>query len=103
MALGQNYAPGAQKGQWVYYGQISAFHQTNLSPPYTTSPYVTPFIGVASINSTVTDVTFDRITLSQIWPLNNGTIPRTIGVQGNVTWGGFQPSIGYATCLTAGR
>ena len=102
MALGQNYAPGAQKGQWVYYGQISAFYQTNLSPPYTTSPYVTPFIGVASINSTVTDVTFDMITLSQIWSFNNGTIPRTIGVQGNVTSGIFQPSIGSALWFTAG-
>ena len=101
--LGQNYIPGAQKGQWVYYGQISASFQTNVINPYPSGYYyIHPFINVSSINSTVTDVTQDKMTLSQVWSFNNGTSPRVINDQGNVTSGIFQPSIAFVLWFIAG-
>ncbi len=96
------YSPGAKKGEWVYYGQINTYFQSNI-PGLTTNPFITPFDYVSSINSTVTDVTQDNVTLSQVWTFNNGTSPRTIVLQGNVATGaGNYTSLGFTTWFIAG-
>ncbi len=83
-ASGQtSYTPGAKKGQWVYYGQVNRNFQTN---PLIPNPIPNPVEHVTAINSTVTDVTVDSITLSQVWSFDNGT-SRTIVFQGNVATG----------------
>jgi hypothetical protein len=95
------YSPGAKKGEWVYYGQISTYFQSNIG--ITTNPFITPFEHVASINSTVTDVTQDNITISQLWTFNNGTSPETIVLQGNVATGdGNYSSVGFTYWFLAG-
>jgi len=96
------YSPGAKKGEWVYYGQISTYFQSNL-PGMTSNPFITPFLHVASINSTVTNVSQENITLSQLWTFNNGTNPRTLVLWGNVATGiGNYTSIGFGIWFVAG-
>ena len=81
-----NFSPGAVKGEWVYYGQISTTLQTDI-PGVTSNPFITPFTHVSGINSTVTDVTLTNITLTQLWTFDNGTLPKTIVLEGNVATG----------------
>jgi hypothetical protein len=96
------YSPGAKKGEWVYYGQISTYFQSNL-PGVTSNPFITPFMHVASINSTVTNVSQDNITLNQLWTFDNGTSPRTLVLWGNVVTGiGNYTSIGYGIWFIPG-
>jgi hypothetical protein len=96
------YSPGAKKGEWVYYGQINTYFQSNI-PSITSNPFITPFMHVASINSTVTDVTQDNIMLTQLWTFNNGTSPRTLVLQGNVVTGmGNYTSIGFGVWFIPG-
>jgi len=96
------YFPGAKKGDWVYYGQISTYFQSNL-PGVTSNPFITPFVHVASINSTVTNVSQDNITLSQLWTFDNRTSPRTLVLWGNVATGiGNYTSIGFSIWFISG-
>lgn len=80
------YLPGARPGQWVYYGQISTSFYSDI-PGITSNQFITPFDHVTSINSTVTAVVQNNVTVSQLWVFNNGTSPRTIVLVGNVATG----------------
>jgi len=96
------FSPGALKGEWIYYGQISTSFQSNI-PGVTSNPFITSFAHVTSINSTVTDVTQTNITLTQLWTFDNGTAPRTIVIGGNVATGtGNYTIFGYTAWFIPG-
>lgn len=80
------YLPGARPGEWVYYGQISTSFYSNI-PSITSNQFITPFLHVTSINSTVTAIVQNNMTVRQLWVFNNGTGPRTIVLTGNVLTG----------------
>ena len=79
-ARGATYAPGVSIGEWVDYGQLSFQGNGN-------SFNVQDFIHTIDLNSTVTDVHGNNVTLLQTAKFDNGTAPRSVVLQGDLATG----------------
>src|SRR2546426_11081816 len=80
MAHGASYSPGVTVGEWVDYGQLSFQGNGN-------SFNVQGFIHTIDLNSTVTNVSGNSVTLIQTAKFDNGTDPRSVVLQGDVATG----------------
>src|SRR5438309_5465290 len=77
---GATYVPGVKIGDWVDYGQLSFQGNGN-------SFNVQDFIHTIDLNSTVTDVHGNNVTLLQTAKFDNGTDPRSVVLQGDLATG----------------
>src|SRR5438309_398178 len=80
IAHGATYVPGVKIGDWVDYGQLSFQGNGN-------SFNVQDFIHTIDLNSTVTDVHGNNVTLLQTAKFDNGTDPRSVVLQGDLATG----------------
>src|SRR6266568_4441554 len=80
VAHGATYTPGVSIGDWVDYGQVSFQGDGN-------DFNVQDFIHTIDLNSTVTDVHGNNVTLLQTAKFDNGTDPRSVVLQGDVATG----------------
>src|SRR5256712_10524844 len=79
-AHGATYAPGVSIGEWVDYGELSFQGNGN-------SFNVQDFIHVIDLNSTVTNVDGNNVTLLQTATFDNQTAPRSVVLQGDPATG----------------
>src|SRR6267143_169364 len=80
IAHGATYKPGVSIGEWIDYGQLSFQGNGN-------SFNVLAFTHVIDLNSTVTNVNGNNVTLLQTAKFDNGTAPRGVILQGDVATG----------------
>ncbi len=80
IAHGASYSPGVTVGEWVDYGQLSFQGNGN-------SFNVQGFTHTTDLNSTVTNVSGNIVTLIQTAKFDNGTDPRSVVLQGDVATG----------------
>src|SRR5438128_1749573 len=79
-AHGATYAPGVSIGEWVDYGQLSFQGNGN-------SFNVQSFTHTIDLNSTVTNVDGNNVTLLQTAKFDNGTASRSVVLQGDLATG----------------
>src|SRR2546425_5268042 len=80
IAHGASYSPGVTVGEWVDYGQLSFQGNGN-------SFNVQGFTHTIDLNSTVTNVNGNSVTLIQTAKFDNDTAPRSVVLQGDVATG----------------
>src|SRR6266699_37636 len=80
IAHGATYTPGVSMGDWVDYGQVSFQGDGN-------DFNVQAFIHVIDLNSTVTNVDGNNVTLLQTATFDNQTAPRSVVLQGDLATG----------------
>src|SRR5438309_5985786 len=80
IAHGAIYVPGVKIGDWVDYGQLSFQGNGN-------SFNVQSFTHTIDLNSTVTNVDGNNVTLLQTATFDNETAPRSVVLQGDVATG----------------
>src|SRR6266571_351600 len=80
IAHGASYSPEVTVGEWVDYGQLSFQGNGN-------SFNVQGFTHTIDLNSTVTNVSGNIVTLIQTAKFDNGTDPRSVVLQGDVATG----------------
>src|SRR5437660_2922665 len=80
IAHGAIYVPGVKIGDWVDYGQLSFQGNGN-------SFNVQAFTHTIDLNSTVTNVDGNNVTLLQTATFDNETAPRSVVLQGDVATG----------------
>src|SRR6266487_6287335 len=80
IAHAATYLPGVSVGEWVDYGQLSFQGNGN-------SFNVEAFSHVIDLNSTVTNVDGNNVTLLQTARFDNKTAPRSVVLQGDVATG----------------